>query len=161
MTSIYLALLTGFAIGLAALFPLALYLRPRYKAAGYSRGYQAGQQQAAERIAALNSDLARHKHIRDIEYQGFQQRTEAIMQDCDERIAVYARRANPFGTADRIILADVLNTLKLAANTFAGLQCNDSAVMARGQMDQLRDMDNRLRTALAAAEPATPEQEAA
>lgn len=161
MTSIYLALLTGFAIGMAALFPLALYLRPRYKATGYSRGYQAGQQQAAERIAALNSDLARHKHIRDIEYQGYQLRTEAIMQDCDERIAVYARRANPFHGGDLSTLQSTAHQLDLAASTFAGLNAGDQARLTRQLQQDVLNLSQRLFTALAAAKPATTEQEAA
>ena len=79
---------------------------------------------------------------------------EAIMQDCDERIAIYARRASPFGLADRLVLADVNAMLKLAADTFAGLQANDSAVRTRDLMTQLQDMDRRLVATLPASETA-------
>ena len=99
MNATYTTLLLGFALGLAALIPLTLALRARYKAIGYARGYRSGRAEQYTRVQHLHDEIGRQKHMRDIERQGHQQRIEAVMQDCDDRIAIYARRSNPF-TAD-------------------------------------------------------------
>lgn len=44
-----------------------------------------------------------------------QAQLEAIMQDADTRIAIYARRANPFNQQDRITLQAAANHLDVAA----------------------------------------------
>lgn len=100
MNTLYTATVISFLLGLAAIIPLLLSLRGRWKARGYALGYDAAhssQQRLldanAERIRALHADLAQLKQIRDIEKRGHQTSVEAIMQDCDHRIATYARRA--------------------------------------------------------------------
>ena len=129
------------------------------RAVGYDEGYDDAKLANAKRITALNSDIARlHEQQANARLEHGHQ-LEAIMQDCDERIAIYARRASPFGVADRLALADINAMLKLAANTFSGLQANDSAVRARELMALVQDMDRRLAATLPTAE--TTEQEKA
>lgn len=144
----YIALLIGFALGLAALIPLALHLRPRYKAIGYAKGHRAGHAEQYVHIQALHDDIGRLKHIREIERDGHQQRIEAVMQDCDNRIAIYARRANPFTEADHESLVAIANKLELAANTFAGLNAGDEARLARQLQQHTLNMANRLQLAI-------------
>lgn len=153
MNSVYTTLLLGFALGLALLIPLVLHLLPRFKAAGYARGHAAGRSEQYVKIQALQDEVTRHKNIREIERQGHQQRLEAVMQDCDDRIAIYARRANPFTEEDGITLQALANQLDVAANTYAGLGADDQARFARQMQQRARDLADRLRTALSAAKP--------
>ena len=129
------------------------------RAVGYDEGYDDAKLANAERITALHSDIARLQEQQASARLEHGHQLEAIMQDCDERIAIYARRASPFGVADRLALADINAMLKLAANTFSGLQANDSAVRARDLMALVQDMDRRLAATLPTAE--TTEQEKA
>ena len=145
-----------------ALVGFAVYTRrcaENARAAGYDEGYDDAKLASAERITALHSDIARLQEQQASARLEHGHQLEAIMQDCDERIAIYARRASPFGVADRLVLAEVYGVLKLAADTFAGLQTNDSAVRARDLMALVQDMDRRLVATLPTAE--TTEQEKA
>lgn len=148
MNATYSTFLLGFALGLVALIPLALALRGRHKAAGYARGHAAGRSEHYTRIQALHDDIARHKNIREIERQVHQQAVEAIMQDCDERIAIYARRANPFTEEDHATLVAIANKLELAANTFAGLNAGDHTRFSRQLQQRAQDMAEQLQAAL-------------
>lgn len=158
-----ITMLTLIIAGLVlALVGFAVYTRRRAenaRAAGYDEGYDDAKLASAERITALHSDIARLQEQQASARLEHGHQLEAIMQDCDERIAIYARRASPFGVADRLGLADINAMLKLAANTFSGLQANDSAVRARDLMALVQDMDRRLVAALPTAE--TTEQEKA
>lgn len=160
MDTTYITLLVGFALGLALLIPLVLHLRPRFKAAGYARGHAAGRSEQYVQIQALHDEVTRHKHIRDIERQGHQQRLEAVMQDCDDRIAIYARRANPFTAGDHASLIAIANKLELAANTFAGLNSGDHARFARQLQQYALDMAARLQAVLESTQQALPSQTA-
>ena len=129
------------------------------RATGYDEGYDDAKLAHAQRITALHSDIARLQEQQASARLEHGHQLEAIMQDCDERIAIYARRASPFGVADRLGLADINAMLNQAANTFAILQANDSAVRARDLMALVQDMDRRLVATLPTAE--TTEQEKA
>ena len=141
-------------IGLLAMAIASRLTAEKARATGYDQGYDDAKLANAQRITALNSDIARlHAQQASARLEHGHQ-LEAIMQDCDERIAIYARRASPFGVADRLALADINAMLKLAANTFSGLQANDSAVRARDLMALVQDMDRRLVATLPASEAA-------
>lgn len=86
MNTLYATIIISFLIGLSAVIPLLLSLRPRWKARGYALGYNTAystQQRLldtnAERIAALHADLAQLKQIRDIEKRGHKTSVEAII----------------------------------------------------------------------------------
>ncbi len=146
-------------IGLLAMAIANRLNAEKARATGYDEGYDDAKLAHAQRITALHSDIARLQEQQASARLEHGHQLEAIMQDCDERIAIYARRASPFGIADRLVLAEVYGVLKLAANTFAGLQANDSAVRTRDLMTQLQEMDRRLVATLPTAE--TTEQEKA
>lgn len=152
-STIYIALIIGFAIGLSALVPLTLFLKPRWKARGYAIGFRAGdadaQVEMAERSAALNADLVHHRNLRELDRLEYQQKAEAIMLDADERIAVYSRRANPFSTIELNALAAMANNLELSASTFAGLLAGDKARYSRQLAGLAAGMHDRLKLALA------------
>ncbi|WP_339514504.1 hypothetical protein [Pseudomonas sp. RL_15y_Pfl2_60] len=153
MNPIYTGLSVGLFIGLALLIPLSLQVRNRYKAIGYASGRASCLADQQERLGALNADLCRVKHARDLEKKGHQQRIESILQDCDARIAVYARRANPFTEQDRMALSQAAQLLGIAATTFHALDAPDQGKLARQANQGLLDMAARLRTALKAADP--------
>lgn len=146
-------------IGLLAMAIANRLNAEKARATGYDEGYDDAKLAHAQRITALHSDIARLQEQQASARLEHGHQLEAIMQDCDERIAIYARRASPFGIADRLGLADINAMLKLAANTFSGLQANDSAVRARDLMALVQDMDRRLVATLPTAE--TTEQEKA
>jgi len=146
-------------IGLLAMAIANRLNAEKARATGYDEGYDDAKLAHAQRITALHSDIARLQEQQASARLEHGHQLEAIMQDCDERIAIYARRASPFGVADRLGLADINAMLKLAANTFSGLQANDSAVRARDLMALVQDMDRRLVATLPTAE--TTEQEKA
>lgn len=141
-------------IGLLAMAIASRLNAEKARATGYDEGYDDAKLASAERITALHSDIARLQEQQASARLEHGHQLEAIMQDCDERIAIYARRASPFGIADRLVLAEVNAMLKLAADTFSGLRANDSAVRARDLMTQLQDMDRRLVATLPASETA-------
>lgn len=151
-------LLTLIIAGLVlALIGFASYYRRTAgtaRANGYDQGYEAALLEQGQRITALNQDIARLQNQAAAARLEHGHQLEAIMQDCDERIAIYARRASPFGIADRLVLADVNAMLKLAADTFSGLRANDSAVRARDLMGLVQEMDRRLVATLPASETA-------
>lgn len=141
-------------IGLLAMAIANRLNAEKARATGYDEGYDDAKLAHAQRITALHSDIARLQEQQASARLEHGHQLEAIMQDCDERIAIYARRASPFGVADRLALADINAMLKLAANIFSGLQANDSAVRARDLMALVQDMDRRLVATLPASEAA-------
>ena len=155
MNSLYLNIILAFLIGLAAAVPVILAMRGRWKARGYTRGHsaasrplQAHAEQMATRIRALHNDLERHQHLQSIEKREHQQALEAIMQDCDQRIAEYARRGNPFHGGDLITLQAIAAQLDLAAATFAGIQAGDKARFARQMQLETLNLAERLTCSL-------------
>lgn len=155
MNPIYLNILIAFLIGLTCAAPIVLTMRGRWKARGYTLGHaaasrplQAHAEQMATRIRALHNDLERQQNIRDIEKREHQQALEAIMQDCDERIAEYARRGNPFHGGDLITFQAIASQLELAAATFAGIQAGDKARFARQMQLEALNLAERLTASL-------------
>ena len=87
-----------------------------------------------------------------------QAQLEAIMQDADTRIAIYASRANPFNQQDRITLQAAANQLAAAANTYAGLQANDHLRFAHQMQQRLLNLVERLDITLNASAQQTLQQ---
>lgn len=169
MNPLYLTAILGFLVGLAAAIPLLLSFRARHKARGYALGYDAAYQSQQRlldschaRIKALHNDAAQHHQLREIEKRGHQTAIEAIMQDADERIALYARRSNPLNEKDLADLDALSTLLDLAAATFAGVRAHDKATLTRNLQQRLINMAQRLRAlhGMHAAEPAAEGAEA-
>lgn len=168
MNTLYATIIISFLIGLSAVIPLLLSLRARWKARGYALGYNTAystQQRLldanAERIAALHADLAQLKQIRDIEKRGHQTSVEAIMQDCDQRIATYSRRAAAVTHKDIQHLVLIAKQLEHASSAYSHQGAVEGARMAhQAQLDAL-NLAERIRSALdePPKTPAAAEQE--
>ncbi|MGE6790864.1 hypothetical protein ACQKFS_02425 [Pseudomonas guineae] len=91
--------------------------------------------------------------------ESHQAQLEAIMQDADNRVATYARRANPFNHDDRITLQAAANQLDAAANVYAGLMASDQARFARQMQQRLLNLVERLDAALKAMDKQTMQQD--
>ena len=167
MNPIHLTAIISFLLGLAAIIPLLLNLRGRWKARGYALGYDAAhssQQRllgvSAERIRALHSDIGQLRHMREIEKRGHQTSLEAVMNDCDERIAVYARRAVTTHQ-DVVSLQHIAKQLEHAASSYSHLGATEGARMAHQAQLNALNLAERIRAALdqQAQPPAAAEQE--
>lgn len=154
MNTLYTATVISFLLGLAAIIPLLLSLRGRWKARGYALGYDAAylsQQRLLDtchaRIRALHADLAQLKQIRDIEKRGHQTSVEAIMQDCDHRIATYARRAvtTHHDVASLLLIA---KQLERAGSAYSHQGAVEGARMAHQAQLEALNLAERIRAAL-------------
>ena len=148
--SFYASLALAFAIGITtATLLFSVYLKPRLLARGYSQGHRAGhgsQQRVINdyqaRVKAMHNDLGQIQHLRDVERQAHKQALEAMMQDADARIAVYARRA--LTDEDHATLQALAALLDTAAATFAGLQSSDKATLARQLQQRVINLRERM-----------------
>jgi len=127
---------------------------------GLSTGAQA-QQQRDKVTSNLQARNLREAHkatelmrtrltALQVKQQHHQAQLEAIMQDADTRIAIYARRANPFSHDDRITLQAAANQLDLAANTYSGLLLGDQVRFARQMQQRVLNLVEQLDAALKA-----------
>jgi hypothetical protein len=120
--------------------------------AGYKGGRSAGKSAAAAEFSSLirttRADAEQLRHLREIERREYRTALEAIMLDCDQRICIFARRANPFTTDDQVVLLAITSKLQLAASTFDGLHSPDHARLARSLQTHALNMAERLRIAL-------------
>lgn len=168
MNPLYLTAILGFLVGLAAAIPLLLSFRARHKARGYALGYDAAylsQQRLLDtchaRIRALHDDLAQLKHIRDIEKRGHKTSVEAIIQDCDQRIATYSRRAAAITQNDIQQLILIAKQLERACSAYSHQGAVEGARMAHQAQLNALNLAERIRAALdqQAQPPAAAEQE--
>lgn len=84
------------AILVLALLGLAVFTRraaESARAAGYDQGYDDAKLAAHERATALNHDIARLQELAIATRAQHSQAIEAMILDCDDRIAIYAARA--------------------------------------------------------------------
>ena len=142
-----------------ALLGLAVYTRlaaENTRAASYDEGSAHSQYAAAERIRELTHTIAHQRHQATVERSEYNQGLEAIMQDADARICLFARRTNPFTADDQAVLSAIASKLELAASTFDGLKSPDHARFSRTLQQNALNMIERLRVALehSAATPA-------
>ena len=115
---------------------------------GFNAGKSAGVAEASTLIRTTRADAEQLRRLREVERQDHQNALEAIMLDCDQRIALFARRSNPFGARDCITLQAAANQLHVAANTYTGLHAQDEARFARQMQQQLLNLAEQLRIAL-------------
>ncbi len=149
------AFIVGVAVGTTFMLATALILRGHWKARGYALGHASRQ----DYIETLLDISANHRErATQLEQQHSHDRA-ALILDADQRIAHYARRANPFTERHQQDLAGIAAVLDLAAATFAGLQANDKAMQARSGAITLRQMGEQLGKVIAAQE-APAQQEA-
>lgn len=115
---------------------------------GYNAGKSAGAAEAAALIRATRADAEQLRRLREVERKDHKHALEAIMLDCDQRIALFARRANPFTCANLQTLAAAAKQLELAAATYRGLQATDKARFAAQMQQHILNLAEQLRAAL-------------
>lgn len=115
---------------------------------GYDGGKSAGAAEASTLIRTTRADAEQLRRLREVERKDHQHALEAIMLDCDQRIALFARRANPFTSANLQTLAAAAKQLELAAATYRGLQATDKARFAAQMQQLILSMAEQLRVAL-------------
>lgn len=156
-----ITLITLICAGLVlALLGLAVYApraAERARTHGYDLGYSDARLTAHARITALHQDVARLQHQTAILRAEHSQALEAMLQDCDERIASHARRTL---TAEDMLTLRIANTqLRLAAETYNSFKMADQARFAQTACERMSQVIHRIDAALQAA--AEPDQEAA
>lgn len=116
---------------------------------GYDGGYNAGKSAGVAEAATFTRTATEQlRHQREVERQDHQHALEAITLDYEKRLALFARRANPFTHEDRITLQAAANQLHVAANTYTGLHAPDEARFARQMQQRLLNLAEQLRIAL-------------
>lgn len=137
------------AILVLALLGLAVYTRRTAegaRAAGYDQGYDDAKRGHDARIAALHEDIERlHCKATNLE-AGHRLHREAIMQDCDARIAIYAARS--LTAEDVTTLRIVQKQLLVAVQTYLNLQLADQARFANTATQRLELLIDRIAAAL-------------
>lgn len=151
--------ITAFIVGI--LLPMTLFLarssgktfgRALGEADGFDRGYQAGLREQSEYIAALQEDIGRHIRANQAQAAAHQLERDTIIQDADDRIAIYARRAAPATAADLITLDKAAQTLQLAARSWRALSAHSSANKAEEHLAKLLDIRCRVQESLSAGD---------
>lgn len=143
------------AILVLALLGLAVYTRrsaESARAAGYDQGYDDAKRGHDARIAALHEDIEHlhRKHTNLIAEHRLER--DAIILDCDARIAIYAARA--LTPDDILTLRIVNNQLLVAVQTYTNLKLLDQARFANSAVQRFGQVIDRIADAL----PAAPQQ---
>ena len=168
MHSTYYAIAAGLILAIALIGARTWWLHSITFAQGYdacyadaAKGYTHTISDLREHVSALQQDIASHIRTRRSQTEIHQRERDTIIQDADARIAIYARRANPFTENDQAQLLAIAGKLALAADTFAGLTVGDHAQAAKRLSAHAEQMARRLYEALLAAEVAVVVEEAA
>ena len=139
-------------IALLGLAGWAYRAAQKASAQGYDLGYDDAKRGHELRIADQQHEIEHLQLKAANQCTAHMLERDAIMQDADNRIAAYARRANPFNEQDRITLQAAANQLDVAANTYSGLQAGDQVRFARQMQQRLLALAERLDAALKASE---------
>ena len=115
---------------------------------GYNAGKSAGVAEASKLVHTTRADAEQLRRLREVERQAHKLALEAITHDYEQRLALFARRSNPFGARDCITLQAAANQLHVAANTYTALHAQDEARFARQMQQQLLNLAEQLRIAL-------------
>lgn len=128
------------------------FISLRSEAKGYDKGYDDAKRGNAPHIEALHEDLALlRSRLRLAEAEHAKDR-ENLMQDCDERIAHYARRASPFTNEDATELMKISGQLKVTAVTAGRVGATPYKDQANQAAESAVRMAERIRAVLANAE---------
>lgn len=151
-TTILSLLAAALLLALLGLAAWAQHTATRARAAGYNHGlddatshYQEVSALNAAEVCSLHNKLAAQRVIT-------QRELEATMQDCDARIAAFARRTL---TLDDLTTLRILNTqLLVASQTYSSLGLADQVRHANTASARLEAMVQRLAEALPDVTPA-------
>ncbi|QIE86964.1 hypothetical protein [Pseudomonas nitroreducens] len=155
--SIQHALIIGLAIATAVILVVAWIAVRRAETHGYDLGYGDAKRGHSSHIEALHEDLGLLRdtlRLAEIEHKADR---EQLLQDCDNRIAHYSRRANPFTDEDAAELLKISGQLKVTAVTAERVGALTHKHQALQAAESATRMAARIRAALVHAE----EQESA
>lgn len=141
------------AILVLALLALAVYTR-RAAEDSHAAGYCEGRKASKQRIHDLNHTIEHQRHQAAAERAEHRQELEAIMQDCDARIAIYAARA--LTPQDIHTLRLGIKQLALATQTYTNLKLGDQARFASTVAQHITQLAARIESALAEPAAAQP-----
>ena len=143
------------ALAIITLIGLAVWAyrsAQKAQAQGYDLGYDDAKRGHELRLNALQEEAASLALAVANQHTAHRLERDAIIQDADARIAIYARSANPFNEQDRITLQAAANQLDVAANTYSGLQAGDQVRFARQMQQRLLALVGRLDATLQASD---------
>lgn len=115
---------------------------------GYNAGKSAGVAEASKLVHTTRADAEQLRRLREVERQDHKLALEAITHDYEQRLALFARRANPFTSDNLQTLHATAKQLELAAITYRGLQATDKARFAAQMQQHILNMAEQLRIAL-------------
>lgn len=115
---------------------------------GYDLGYDDAKRGHELRLYGLQEEAAHLSRTVVNQRTAHQLSLDAIMQDADQRIALFARRAAACTSADLNTLTAAANQLGVARATYQRMQAEDPARFAHQVQLQLINLAERLRTAL-------------
>ena len=131
-----------------ALIGLAVYSRrsaEKARATGYNLGYDDAESSNADLAAFQAAEVQRLQNQLATNRAEQSQQVDAIMQDCDARIAIYAARAL---SAEDITTLQVANKqLALAAETYSNFKLHDQTRFAATVHGRLEHLITRLKEA--------------
>ncbi|WP_160286515.1 hypothetical protein [Pseudomonas knackmussii] len=143
-------------IGLAVAFGVALLIAWRSTrdshATGYDLGYEDGKRGQLDQVNALHEDLALLRTRQRLADEEHQQDRDRLIQDCDERIAFYARRASPFTEEDAVELMKISGQLQVTATTAERVGATTHRSQALRAAESASQMADRIRVVLAVDE---------
>lgn len=131
---------------------LTWFISQRAEAAGYDKGYDDAKRGHETHIEALHNaydDL--HREMRQAAAAHRLDR-DSLIQDCDKRIAHYARRASPFTDEDAAELLKISGPLRVTAVTAERVGAITHKYQALYSADSATRMAERIRAVLAQAE---------
>ena len=115
---------------------------------GYDLGYDDAKRGHELRIDDLQHEIE-HLHLKAANQRAAHQLDrDAIIQDADERIAIFARRAAACTEADLNTLTAAANQLALANATYKSMHAEDPARFAHQMQLQLINLAERMRASL-------------
>jgi hypothetical protein len=128
------------------------HISRRAEAKGYDLGYADCKRGHITHIEALHDDIAeKNLQLRQAEAAHRLDR-EDLMQDCDERIAHYARRASPFTNEDAAELMKISGQLYVTAVTAGRIGATLHKDQATQAVETAVRMAERIRAVLVLAE---------
>ena len=148
-------------IGLLAMAIASRLNAEKARATGYDEGYDDAKLALAQRITALHSDIARLQEQQASARLEHGHQLEAIMQDCDQRIATYSRRAAAVTHQDIQQLILIAKQLERAGSAYSHQGAVEGARMAHQAQLEALNLAERIRAALdqQPQPPADAEQE--
>lgn len=139
------------ALAIITLLGLAVWAyRTAQKASakGYDLGYDDAKRGHELHLYALQEEIGHLSRTVVNQRTAFLLERDAVIQDADQRISLFARRAAACTSADLNTLTAAANQLGVAQATYQRMQAEDPARFAHQMQLQLINLAERMRTAL-------------